>query len=622
MDIIDIILAKAMTPQGQISTYAALAQNAVSQASTAVTNANQAVSVAETASQAANSALEQLQGITEDLTEAAHNEIDKLAFDLLSTVTNQSIDKAIKIIYPSEQEDTLENVVKYYKSLGQNQDGTMTQKAITEAINNIQISGGGSTNLGPQNAGYIVVVGENGNIISSSSVSEEDILDIINKANPHVVEGTVGLEVDYTNYSFLRTEQAAEYNYSSDFDKYPMYGGRTRCLVDNNGNIVSFYGDVGYTDTPSNGYQVMIYQPKFYYSRNLISTSEGTQGLIIRKEKIAISSSPQQGYKLHPLFINENGEELEYVLLSAYEGSIQSTTGNSYTDNAIANFSEQKLSSVSNAKPISGVNNDFTIEVAQQLANNRGNGWHITNLKFESAMQMLQAIEFGNFNGQISLESGICDIDGGVLINCSANTGSTSALGNSSGHANSTVFNYSGETHSYSTEGKRAISYRGMQNPWGNMWRFVGGVNIMGNNRQGGEVYICNNFNYNYNNFSSNYKTVGFYLPNNSNWISGFGYGNSELDWAFIPAESSNSANSAYPIGDNIWVNKNLNKNTILTCGGSWGYGQNNGPFYYAGDNQSTSKTARCNARLMYIPHINDTYYQSNIDKWTAKYGG
>ena len=52
-----------------------------------------------------------------------------------------------------------------------------------------------------------------------------------------------------------------------------MYGGRTRCLVDNNGNIAAFYGDVGYTDNPSNGYQVMVYQPKFYYSRVLVSTN-------------------------------------------------------------------------------------------------------------------------------------------------------------------------------------------------------------------------------------------------------------------------------------------------------------------------------------------------------------
>ena len=48
MDIIDVILAKALTPQGQIESYAQQARNAV-------TNANSAV---ETATTAANTAAE------------------------------------------------------------------------------------------------------------------------------------------------------------------------------------------------------------------------------------------------------------------------------------------------------------------------------------------------------------------------------------------------------------------------------------------------------------------------------------------------------------------------------------------------------------------------------------
>ena len=44
VDIIDVMLAKAMTPQGQIDTYAAKAQQAVQNANAAVSSAETAVS--------------------------------------------------------------------------------------------------------------------------------------------------------------------------------------------------------------------------------------------------------------------------------------------------------------------------------------------------------------------------------------------------------------------------------------------------------------------------------------------------------------------------------------------------------------------------------------------------
>jgi len=181
----------------------------------------------------------------------------------------------------------------------------MTQKAITEALSN---AGGGPFNLGADNAGKIVVIDENGNIISSTSISESDLIDILMKTDDFLVDGVVGLNIDYTNYTYTRTQEAENYNDSSDFNKYAMYGGRKRCLVSNNGEIVAFYGDNNYNENSSNGYQVMVYQPKFYYYRNIIKTDTVSNSQIVRKENIMISSTPQPGFKLHPLFINENNE--------------------------------------------------------------------------------------------------------------------------------------------------------------------------------------------------------------------------------------------------------------------------------------------------------------------------
>ena len=166
-----------------------------------------------------------------------------------------------------------------------------------------------------------------------------------------------------------------------------------RCNVGDNGYINAFYGDTNYKEDGSNG-QVMIYQPKFYYQRVPIKTDSITTGNVIRKESIIISATPQAGLKIHPLFINENGEEVDYVLLPAYESCYYSVDRAQYdlNDSNAIDFTKDKLSSIAGAKPISGLNKNLTVTSAEQLAQNRGEGWHITNLACESAIQLLELV--------------------------------------------------------------------------------------------------------------------------------------------------------------------------------------------------------------------------------------
>jgi len=88
--------------------------------------------------------------------------------------------------------------------------------------------------------------------------------------------------------------------------------------------------------------------------------------------------------------------------LSAYEGSIYNTSSSSYdlTSEAEINLETDKLSSIAGAKPVTGYTHpNFTMLNAEHLAVNRGAGWHITNLAFESAQQMLMSIEYSTLNG-------------------------------------------------------------------------------------------------------------------------------------------------------------------------------------------------------------------------------
>ena len=644
MDIIDVILGGGFSPQGQISTYAALAQQAVADANTAVTNINTITNQtnannasAEEALDNANAALaavnEALENITQniDIT-TIHNEIDKLVLSVTTSMTNGSISKNLVTTYPDNSINTLRNLITMYTDSGNSTSGTMTQKAITQyvesvrqelltAINNSS-GGGGSTNLGPENAGNIVIIGPDGNIIAGDA-TEADIIEALIKSGIYNVEGVVGMELDYENKVYSRTQDGRTLSPGADYNQYPMYGGRRRCNVNDNGAITAWYGDSNYADDGSNG-QVMVYQPKFYYQRTLINSQNSpTGGKVIKKESLILSDTQLSGFKLHPLFINEDGEEVDYVLLPAYDGSVYDVSEGQYLNNdqgGIA-FEVDKLSSIAGSKPASGINNMFNISNAEQLAQNRGEGWHITNMRADSANQMLFMAEYGSPNGQVSLELGICYIDAVVNKNCSSITGSTASLGNNSGAATSTINEINGTYTTYSEVGKRAISYRGMENPWGNMWHMVGGTLLYGNkNYQGGVPYICTDYNYN-TTLSDNYESIGFQLPVSESYISAFGYGNPKYDWVYMPIECSSTANNILPIGDCLWTINNLDGTHIILNGGHNAFKEKDGLFCYAGDINGTQYGRSYGAKLMFIPTKN-SIYTNNIASWHAQIGG
>ena len=134
----------------------------------------------------------------------------------------------------------------------------------------------------------------------------------------------LGLQVDYKNKTFTRIAGATNLTAGADFDAFPMYGGRKRCNVADDGTITAWFGDDGYTEDGSNG-QVMVYQPKFDYLVCPVVydpiTTTGI-GYHLRKANYYVSAKPRPGFRLHPAFYDANGNEVEYVMESALEGSI------------------------------------------------------------------------------------------------------------------------------------------------------------------------------------------------------------------------------------------------------------------------------------------------------------
>ena len=167
--------------------------------------------------------------------------------------------------------------MKNYVTTGQNEDGSMTQKAITNAlqsqkteltnkINNIVVNGGGSGNISgnisPEDSGSIVAVDDNGNI-TPSTITEEDIILTQIITGTYQNDNIIGLEIDYVNKTFKRLQGAKNKTAGNDFDSYTMLGGRKRCIVNEDGNIVRFLTS---TDTIEDvaDKRIMVYQPPCY----------------------------------------------------------------------------------------------------------------------------------------------------------------------------------------------------------------------------------------------------------------------------------------------------------------------------------------------------------------------
>ena len=235
-DIVDVVLAQALSPSGQIAAAAARATKAVSDAANAVsniesiteqtktnnTNAAKALKDAQDAITAANTAIET---IGTSLTESIDDEIDKLTLTKTVDSTSNVIKNSISISYPSTETASVADIVKYYTATGQNTDGAMTQKAISDALEALSEQIGTAT-FDSSDAGKMVVIGDDGTA-AASTITEEEIVEALLSGDDYEITGTVGIEIDYESKTFVRLQDAANFSAGSDFNAYNAYGHRT-----------------------------------------------------------------------------------------------------------------------------------------------------------------------------------------------------------------------------------------------------------------------------------------------------------------------------------------------------------------------------------------------------------
>ena len=434
----------------------------------------------------------------------------------------------------------------------------------------------------------------------------------------------VGIQVDYKNKTFKRLAGAANLSKGSDFDKFTMFGGRKRCNVADDGSIVAWYGDADYKEDGSMG-QVMVYQPKFYYlvcpvEYDPIDTGIGYH---LRKANYYVSEKPRAGFRLHPAFYDASGNEIDYFLTSAYEGSIYDASASAYllNDEQVMNAGEDKFSSIAGARPASGSSQNLTRPNIEAMAQNRGTNWHGDLIKQVSAEQMLMIIEMGMMNLQTAIAQGVVSLPwttgSDTTSSYAAATGSTASLGNGTGRAEKTTTYEGGTAKEYTVDGKTSVCWRGKENFWGNIWKFVYGINIWGNGKMGGgQPYICSDFSFAESKNGGNYEPAGFTVTNANGYISAMGY-STTCDWLFIASECL--GNSSLPVGDYTYITVNLNGYRIALLGGFWIAWAYAGGFYWFLSNGVGYRYRYIGGRLVLIPTKDSAVYTANITAWKQK---
>ncbi|GAI88133.1 unnamed protein product, partial [marine sediment metagenome] len=202
---------------------------------------------------------------------------------------------------------------------------------------------------------------------------------------------------------------------------------------------------------------------------------------------------------------------VDHRYIGAYEGIGWDNSVSAYIDhgNTAANgwsgttidLVNDILSSVSGKNPIT----DETRAEFRAIAANRGTGWRQQDYDLASAIQLLYLIEYADWNSQSMIGMGRTQLSDGTWTQGSyiKETG----LSNGDGNGTNSV-DWEGDADDATAE-TVYMTYRGIENFFGNIWNWVDGINVNDN-----VPYVCNkdtDFN---DDTAENYTALGITLAN------------------------------------------------------------------------------------------------------------
>lgn len=455
--------------------------------------------------------------------------------------------------------------VKEEDTFSTSQNGTVPKPTAQEVTDNKVLradgswaaqSGGGSTVSFTQTL-------ISGTKIGTLTIDETDT--DLYAPTPEGYNDILGLEIDYDNGTFTRLLAAEGLTPGDDFNNF-FYSKIKRCNLGVDGTVVYYEDEDGYSVTYD---RVMVEIPLFYYRFEPLKLTPAARGNHVNKARYFVSEYEHPGFKPHPWFVMPDGTILDKAYYSAFEGSLYDTSASAaiLDDAQVMDATADLLMSRSGAKPASGLIQNLTKANLQAMAENIGTGYGLADVYAEMAITWLMMIEYATLDFQRTA------IGYGVVSKASGS-------GNESNVNGLAVLDSNGSTYAGDTTGLLSCAWRGIENPYGNIWENIQAINIYGDGTMlGGEAYICKDFAYDESKHSDNYEGVGFYAPASDGYIKYFGYAKESFDWVLLPSEIGGS--NALPVGDYCYRTSNLNRYKIAILSGNWPNGPMAGRSYW-----------------------------------------
>lgn len=263
------------------------------------------------------------------------------------------------------------------------------------------------------------------------------------------------------------------------FDKHLIFD-RRRCTRDRTTGVIMLStngrGD-GLALDGSEG-DVLVRKPKYYYKFECEYPSY----------RWLFSAEPHAGFTVWPAFMQrgdpQNPTAADFLYSGAYEaygyvdggefklGSAaekKPVTGNSGTDSDHADWDPYPGLVNPNVPGITlSREGEFTLSIAEKCASLVGTGMGITNFWDYVGDQLLMYLEFGTFDIQSALGRGVTELPSGTRF-AGKYTGADSI---------DSRLTENGTGTGDGVDGRTPVCWRGIENPYGNIWKFIIGANF------------------------------------------------------------------------------------------------------------------------------------------------
>ena len=315
---------------------------------------------------------------------------------------------------------------------------------------------------------------------------------------------------------------------SSPFDNYMPWKGMDEYNIVNN-TIGAKRGESGFSRSSND---VMVYIPEFYYK--VVNDASSS------KRYFYIADKATTGFEKHP------GSGRYVGRYNTISGNYSRTGSSPYVNMSRA--------------------------TARSKARDKGNKWALYDYASWCAVWLLYIVEYANWNSQNKIGRGRVDSH-----DSSITSGGTDSMTYHTGRASG-------------SDGSTAVQYRHIENPWGNVYEWIDGINFSSD-----KVYICTDISKYADDTLTNYTYVGAKTQSNG-YISMTGY-SSTYPWSFYPTSTSGSETTYIPDAASYgsgW--------RVLYVGGYWSHGSSAGLFCFNASSSSSSSNSSIGARLLFVP--------------------